>query len=278
MPVPMSDEAVAGWLGEDRAEADRTSRSVIPDGASGSGEILAREPLVISGLEPAIEVLEACDAEVDAQVEAGDRVEGGQTLLEAHGPAYGLLSAERTALNLIAHLSGIATRTAEAVERVAAVAPGCDVLATRKTTPGLRRLEHGAVEHGGGAPHRPDLSGSILVKENHLAFVSVDEAVQAARNNAPGAFVMVEAETPDGAVAVARTGADGVLLDNFQRDQLEDVVELVKRIDPSIVVEASGGLTVETVADVAEHVDRVSLGSITHSAPAADVSMRIEVA
>lgn len=275
----MPDEQVATWLGEDRAEADLTSRSTVPDGAKGQARIEAKDPLVLAGLEPAVEVLEACDVAVEPQAGSGDRLEAGDVIATAEGPAYGLLSAERTALNLLAHLSGIATRTAAVVDRVAEVAASCKVLATRKTTPGLRELEHAAVEAGGGEPHRPDLAGSVLIKENHLAFVPIADAVEAARSNAPkGTFVMVEAEDPDEARAVARAGADGVLLDNFEAEALPDLTELLKRIEPSLVIEASGGITEQTVAEYAPHVDRVSLGSITHSAPAADVTMRTEPA
>lgn len=274
----MSDEEIARWLGEDRAEADLTSRSVIPEGTEARASVRARQTLTVAGLEPAVEVLEACDAEVDLLVEDGDAVDDGQALLEADGPAYGLLSAERTALNLIAHLSGIATRTAEIVERAVEANPSCDVLATRKTTPGLRELEHEAVRAGGGQPHRSHLADAVLVKENHLAFLTVEEAVEAARSNAPDAFLMVEAEDVDQARAVARAGADGVLLDNFEPELVADIADLLKRISPELTIEASGGITTETVADYAEHVDRVSLGSITHSAPAADVSMQVEPA
>jgi nicotinate-nucleotide pyrophosphorylase (carboxylating) len=269
---------VQAWLDEDRAEADVTSRSVIPEGVEAQAEIRVKEATVVSGLAAAGEVLAGEEVDVELLVEDGDRVEPGDGLAEATGPAHPLLARERTALNVLAHLSGIATHTARVVDRVAETGAECEVLATRKTTPGLRALEHEAVEHGGGRPHRPDLAGSILVKENHLSFVSVDEAVKAARSNAPDQTVIVEAETADEARAIARAGADGVLLDNVEAEGLGDLVELLKRLEPSLTVEASGGITLDTVADYAPHVDRVSLGSLTHSAPAADVTMRVEPA
>lgn len=272
----MPSTRLEAWLAEDAAGEDVTSRALIPEGTGARAEVLAREELVLAGTQPAREVLERVDASVETPLEDGARVDAGQTVLEAEGSAHKVLAAERTAVNLLAHLSGIATATAEVVDRVEEAGADCRVLATRKTTPGLRDLEHEAVRAGGGAPHREDLAGSILVKENHLAFVTVEEAVEAARRNAPDTFVMVEAETPDQARAVARAGADGVLLDNFEPEGLGDLVELLKRIEPGLAVEASGGITAETVAGYAAHVDRVSLGAITHSAPAADLSMQVE--
>jgi len=269
---------VQAWLDEDRFDEDATSRSTIPEGAHGEAAIHAREPLVLGGVEAAREVLATEATKIDVQAENGDDVAAGEAILEAEGSAHALLARERTAVNLIAHLSGIATRTARVVDRVAEAGGGCEVLGTRKTTPGLRELEHAALEHGGARPHRADLAGSILVKENHLAFVSIEEAVEAARSNAPDQTVIVEAETADEARAIARAGADGVLLDNVEAEGLGDLVELLKRLEPSLTVEASGGITLDTVADYAPHVDRVSLGSLTHSAPAADVTMRVEPA
>jgi nicotinate-nucleotide pyrophosphorylase (carboxylating) len=276
MPASMGEDPIGPWLSEDRAEEDVTSRSLIPEGAEAEAEIRTNQPLVVAGLDTACRVLETDGVTVDPEVEDGQRVDAGELLAEAHGPAHPLLARERTALNVLAHLSGIATRTAEIVDRVDETDAECEVLATRKTTPGLREREHEAVRLGGGRPHRDDLAGSVLVKENHLAFVSVDEAVEAARSNAGDQTVIVEAETADEARAVARASADGVLLDNVDPEGLGDLVELLKRLEPSLTVEASGGITLDTVADYAPHVDRVSLGSLTHSAPAADVTMRVE--
>lgn len=278
MAPAMPSEHVDAWLAEDAATEDVTSRSVIPEETQAKARIQAKEAFVAAGLETTAEILEADGVEITLEAKDGDRVEAGDTLVTARGPARALLAAERTALNLLSHLSGIATRTASVVDAVQEQAPRCTVLATRKTTPGLRALEHTAVEAGGGAPHRGDLSQAVLIKENHLAFVTIEEAVEATRQHAPDAFCMVEAEDTDEARAVARAAADGVLLDNFDPDLLADTAELVRRIQPGIVVEASGGLTEETAPAYAEHVDRVSLGSITHSAPAVDVSMRVEPA
>lgn len=264
------------WLEEDGAFEDATTQAVIPEGAKARGWIEAKGPLVVAGLEPAAAVLEATGCQVDIHADEGDRVEAGTRLAEVRGPARGILAGERVTLNLLMHLSGIATLTRQVVDAVEAVNPRCKVLATRKTTPGLRALEHAAVVAGGGAPHREDLTSAILIKENHLAFLTVPEAVQAARRHTEGLFVMVEAEDLEEATAVARAGADGVLLDNFPAKGLEDVVELLKQLKPDLVVEASGNLTLDNVASYAEHVDRVSLGSLTHSAPAADVSLKLE--
>jgi nicotinate-nucleotide pyrophosphorylase (carboxylating) len=271
----MPDRATA-WLSEDHADEDVTSRAVLPDGAGGRAELVAREPLVLAGTEPAREVLGAVGVDEVTAAEDGDRVEPGEVVLEATGSAHALLAAERTAANALAHLSGIATATARAVEAVEDAGADCQVLATRKTTPGLRELEHAAVEAGGGAPHREHLAESVLVKDNHLAFVTAEEAVEAARRNAPDAFVVVEADTVDRARGVARAGADGLLIDNMDPETVADVARLARRLHPSIVTEASGGITRDNVAEYAPSVDRVSLGSLTHSAPSADLSMRVE--
>lgn len=274
----MVPDEIQAWLEEDRVLDDVTSKGVVPEGAAGRGRLVARETMTVAGLGPARDVLEAFDASASLEAETGDQVKAGDPLLEAQGPARALLGAERTVCNVIGHLSGIATRTARVVENVEQGGASCEVLATRKTTPGLRTLEHDAVRAGGAGVHRSELASSVLVKENHLAFVTIEEAVEAASKHAPEAFVMVEAESVDQASTVARTDADGVLLDNFGAEEVEDVVELVRRLNPGLVIEASGGITVENVASYARLVDRVSLGSITHSAPSADVSMRIEPA
>ncbi len=264
------------WLEEDGAFEDATTQAVVPEQARARAWIEAKADLVVAGLAEAAEVLEATGCEVDRLAEAGQAVEAGDQLAEIRGPARAVLTGERVALNLLMHLSGIATLTRQVVDLVEAANPACQVLATRKTTPGLRELEHAAVVAGGGAPHRQDLTSAILIKENHLAFLTVAEAVAAARRHAPDLFVMVEAEDLEEATAAARAGADGVLLDNFEASELPDVVELLKRLKPELTVEASGNLTLDNVAAYAEHVDRVSLGSLTHSAPAADVSLQLE--
>jgi nicotinate-nucleotide pyrophosphorylase (carboxylating) len=272
----MDSDRVRAWLSEDCVDEDLTSRSIIPEGAGGEARILASEGFVAAGLEAGGDVIEATGAEASVLVDEGETVDEGDVLVEAEGSAHHLLAAERVALNAIGHLSGIATATRAVVDAIGQDGHRCKVLATRKTTPGLRTLEHAAVRAGGGQPHRADLAESVLVKENHLSFVSVEEAVEAARKNAPDAFVMVEAETLDEARQVARTDADGVLLDNFDPHELADIVDFVKQLAPELVVEASGGITQNTAPAYAEHADRVSLGSITHSARTVDVSMRVD--
>ncbi len=274
----MDVQTLQAWLDEDRADDDVTSRSVVPEAAGAVGRVVAREALVVAGTEPAKRVLEHLGASVEVALQDGEPAEPGELVLTAQGPARALLGGERLSLNLLGHLSGIATSTRAVVDAAHEANPSCQVLATRKTTPGLREIEHAAVRAGGATPHRADLSEALLVKENHLAFISVAEAVKAARDHAPSKTLVVEAETSEQAAAVARAGADGVLLDNFDPSRLEDTVELVKHIQPAMVVEASGGITQENIADYARFVDRVSLGAITHSARAVDLSMRIEPA
>lgn len=268
-------DPIDAWLAEDGAGRDVTTLAVVPEDAQATARILAREALVVAGLGPASQVFVRLGCKVLERLEDGARVEPGAAVLTVEGPGRAILSGERLALNLVGRLSGIATATDVVVRAVSEANPRCAVLATRKTTPGLRRLEHAAVRAGGGAPHRGDLEEAYLVKENHLAFASVAEAVERAREADPSTFLVVEAETPEEALEVARAGADGVLLDNFPPERLADTASLVRSLAPEIVVEASGGITLENAAAYAPHVDRLSLGALTHSARAVDLSLEL---
>ncbi|MCM2268593.1 MAG: carboxylating nicotinate-nucleotide diphosphorylase [Thermoanaerobaculia bacterium] len=267
-------EVIDRALAEDLGRAgDLTSLATVDAGATARAHVVARAPGVVAGLPLVAEVFVRLDPAVHCDVAArdGDRVAAGARLATLAGPARALLAGERVALNLLGRLSGIATATREIVDLVAGT--GTAVADTRKTTPTLRALEKYAVRCGGGVNHRFGLDDAILIKDNHVAAVgSVGEAIRRARAYA-GHLVKIEAEIQrleqlDEAIAA---GADVVMLDNFP---LEAVRQAVRRAAGRVVLEASGGVTRETARALAEAgVDLVSVGWITHSAPALDVAL-----
>ena len=264
-------------LEEDLGGGDVTSRLTIPDGAQALGRVVARRDLVLSG----VDVFELVFSRVDSTSvvtrvqEDGRRVGGDRTLLEVQGSAASILAAERVALNYLQHLCGVATLTAS---YVAALPEGSStrITDTRKTTPGLRFLERRAVRHGGGWNHRDDLSGGILVKENHIAAAGgIGRAVERCRRAAPHPLkVEVEVRTREELSAALAAGADAVLLDNMTLEGVERCVELVAG---RAFVEVSGGVSIDVVEQLAiSGVDAISVGALTHSAPAADVSLLLQ--
>jgi nicotinate-nucleotide pyrophosphorylase (carboxylating) len=276
-------ETVARALAEDVGAGDVTSAATIPDGARARGRIVQKQPGVVFGLAAVAETLRQCRVEeVDNLVVEGHwREEVPGDVLLASGSARALLSAERTALNFLGHLSGVATLTARYVEAVAGT--GAGILDTRKTTPGLRALEKAAVLAGGGRNHRLGLFDEILIKENHIAVAgSLAQAVHAARGAYPDLAVEVECRNLDEVSYALGTGADVLLLDNMDTGTLREAVRLREENGgagggPSF--EASGGVTLETVRAIAETgVDLISVGALTHSAPSLDFSLLIEQA
>lgn len=261
-------------LAEDLAAAgDITTNAVVPAGIRMQATLVTREQGTIAGLEASLRVLTLLDTDVTvtAQVDEGTTVRAGTALAFLEGPAVGLLTGERTSLNLLCHLSGIATATAAAVAAVEGT--GAVVADTRKTTPGLRALEKMAVRLGGGRNHRFGLYDAVLIKDNHLALVgSVDAAVQRARDRVGHMVkIEVEVETLDALAEALDAGVDAVLLDNMSPPLLREAVRLV---DGRCITESSGSITLDTIRAVAETgVDVVSLGWITHSAPALDIAL-----
>jgi nicotinate-nucleotide pyrophosphorylase (carboxylating) len=263
-------------LAEDVGEGDVTSRAVVPEGSRASASIVAKADGIVAGLAVAEAVFEAVGGDLDLGVRAndGDRVVPGDELLAVRGDARSILAAERVALNLLGRLSGVATLTALYVAAVEGT--GAQILDTRKTTPGMRALEKAAVVAGGGASHRFGLYDAILVKENHVRVAGgVGEATRRALVGAPnGVQVEVEVESLAELDEALEAGVGRVLLDNMSPDELRAAVE---RGAGRAALEASGGITLENVRAVAETgVDFVSIGALTHSAPALDVSLLFE--
>jgi nicotinate-nucleotide pyrophosphorylase (carboxylating) len=275
-------DLVAGALAEDVGSGDVTSEAVVPAGAAARARIVQKEPGVLFGLDAAGEAFSQGGAEsFDKLMVEGQWRDGVPAEVAlVGGPARALLAAERTALNLLCHLSGVATLTARFVEAVRGT--GAQVLDTRKTTPGLRALEKAAVAAGGGRNHRMGLHDAILIKENHAALAGgVGEAVHRARVKHPEGQIEVECRTPAEVEAALDAGADRLLLDNMTPEGLRAAVAtrdaVARAHGPVATLEASGGITLDNVAEVAATgVDFISVGALTHSAPALDLSMTLE--
>jgi nicotinate-nucleotide pyrophosphorylase (carboxylating) len=257
------------WLAEDVGAGDVTTQALIDEDATCKAVVLAKEPGVVCGLEAASAVFADLGVRVEPLVEEGAAVAAGP-IAELEGSARGVLTGERLALNLIGRLSGIATLTRRYVDAVEGT--GATILDTRKTTPGLRALEKHAVAAGGGQNHRLGLDDGVLVKDNHLRLVgSLQEAVNRARST--GLPVEVEADTLDQVREAIDAGADTILLDNMTTDELREAVAFVAG---RAKLEASGGVTLDTVRAIAETgVDFVSVGALTHSARSLDVSLEV---
>jgi len=279
-PASSIHELVSSALQEDRVHTDATTRAVVPLGARAKARIVAKAHGVLAGVDYAKAAFEQLcpDASLNWSAADGQPVVVGQLVFEAEGLAHGLLGAERTALNFLQQLSGVATLTAVAVK---ACQGEFQVLDTRKTVPGLRDAQKAAVLAGGGVNHRRDLSEQLLLKENHFALSgrNFGETVALAVQAAAGKQVGAEAQDLDEAQAALRAGAHYVLLDNFSREELRTAVPELRKEFPSAILELSGGLQADTLAEfVGLGIDRVSLGALTHSVPALDLSFLLDAA
>ncbi|HEY4346814.1 MAG TPA: carboxylating nicotinate-nucleotide diphosphorylase [Gaiellaceae bacterium] len=261
-------------LAEDVGTGDRTTDGIVPAGARCRAELLFEEPGVVCGIPAAAAVFTALDpgVTVEALIDEGSRVASGAVVARLEGPARAVLTGERTALNLLGRLCGIATLTARYADLVEG--SGTRILDTRKTTPGLRALEKYAVRCGGGTNHRAGLYDAILVKENHIRIAGgIGPAVDALGPHA-GISVEVEAETLAEVSEALAAGVDRILLDNMT---VEEVARSVALVAGRVPLEASGGMSLATVRSYAETgVDFISIGALTHSARSLDVSLEVE--
>lgn len=265
-------------LEEDFARQDITSASIIPEKLVAEACILAKESGVISGLDICCRVFTRLDPGlvVKPMCSEGSHVNPGDRVVTISGNARAILSAERTALNFLSWLSGVASLTALFSSRVQGT--GCLIKDTRKTTPGFRILQKRAVKAGGGINHRMHLADGLLIKDNHLAALTrpgtgISEAVTKARQACSGSTIEVEVNAPEEAVEAARAGAGIIMLDNMS---LEDMRRVTRQLSGKVVLEASGGITLENVREVAQTgVDYISIGALTHSAKALDFSLEI---
>ena len=278
----LAADKIKGFLAEDIGYGDITSNALIPEGQMARARLYYREPGVASGLEEAALIFEVLGCAVKALVGDGSRVDARKVLLEVEGPARALLAGERTALNIVGRMAGIATQTAEAARLAAGVNPNVRVAATRKTLPGLRDLDKKAVEHGGGDPHRFRLDDCVLIKDNHLELVpSITEAVQRARRLVSFTKkVEVEVNSLAEAEEAARAGAEIIMFDNMPPEEIEANLSSLreKGLREGFIYEASGGITLGNIAEyAASGVDVISLGSLTHSVRSLDVKLEIEM-
>ena len=249
----------------------------MPEDVQAHFALRARRAGVLAGRDCATETFRRVDPGVDLAWLAadGDELAAGDTVLEVTGPLRPILTAERTALNFLGRLSGVATLTAQFVAAAHSRNPSVAVLDTRKTTPGLRLLEKAAVRAGGGTSHRSGLSDAVLVKDNHLAGTSIADAVSRARALWPGRMVEIECDSLDQVAEAARAGADAVLFDNMDPGTVVEAIA-VAHADAAgpILTEVSGGVTLATIgAYAAAGPDRISVGALTHSAPVLDLGL-----
>lgn len=258
------------WLAEDIGEGDLTSLAVIDEDVTCAARILAKEPGVLCGLSFVAEVFDRLGATLEPLAADGDSIQPGP-VAHVDGPARSVLAGERLALNVLGRLSGIATLTRRYVDAVEGT--GVVILDTRKTTPGLRALEKHAVACGGGRNHRLGLFDGVLIKDNHLRLAG-PLAAAVERSRGAGVPVEVECDTLEQVHEALAAQADSILLDNMSAEELREAVELA---GGRVRLEASGGVTLETVRAIAETgVDFISVGALTHSARSLDVSMEVE--
>ena len=265
-------------LKEDLGRGDITTQSVVRGGARARGRFQANQDFVLCGLEIAEAVFSTLDTNIqlESRVYDGELIRSGSEFALIEGPAAVLLTAERTALNLMQRLSGVATLTREFVNRISGT--GARIVDTRKTTPGLRLLEKYAVTVGGGYNHRFGLDDGVLIKDNHIALAGgVRRAVESARLAAPHLMkIEVEVSSQSQLREALAVRADVIMLDNMSTAEISESVELIRKQSADVIVEASGGMSLETVREIAEcGVDLISVGAITHSATAVDISLKM---
>jgi len=266
---------------EDIGFEDLTTQALIPPSMVIRGRIVAQEEGVVAGLELASTIFREFSIQTSLKKQDGDWVAPWEVLMEVEGEARSILSVERTALNLLMRMSGIATLTHSIIEMVREVNPTVIIAGTRKTTPGLQFFEKDAIRVGGGDTHRYRLDDAVLIKDNHLALVgSVTEAVERARKHASFTKkIEVEADTLDQALQAAQAGADIVLLDNMSPDQIRTVLSLLKNggLRDKVLVEASGGINPDNIMAYAKlEVDIISTGYITHSARSLNLNLELD--
>jgi nicotinate-nucleotide pyrophosphorylase (carboxylating) len=272
-PMTAVRQVVARALEEDLGVFGDVTSGLVPVTATVGASLVARAPGVLAGRLAASETFATVDPAVRVQwsVADGDRVDAGRVLAHIDGPLASVLTAERTALNLLSHLSGVATLTRRFVD---AAGPTTRIRDTRKTTPGLRALEKAAVRAGGGVNHRASLADGILLKDNHLAGISIEAALVEAKRRWPGLPCEVECDTLDQVKVALAAGADVILLDNMDAAGVEAAVHLVGGRVP---IEVSGRVTLETVAGfAAAGANLIAVGALSHSAPALDIGLDLE--
>ena len=282
MPRKVLEEKLKQILAEDVGQGDVTSEAVVPKDLTVEAEVLAKEEGVVAGIEETVIFAESLGLSVKAEVADGDEVKSGTVIMKISGNARTILSAERTMLNLLSRMSGIATATRRLTEKLRKANLTAKVAATRKTAPGLLYFDKKAVVVGGGDPHRLRLDDMILIKDNHVAIAgSVENAVKKAKEYGSSKKIEAEVSSTEDAVKAAAAGADIVMLDNFSPEQVKEAVKALKKAGffGKVLLEVSGGITEQNLLDYASaQVDIISMGALTHSVKALDISLEVSAA
>jgi nicotinate-nucleotide pyrophosphorylase (carboxylating) len=279
MPRKVLEEKLKQLLAEDVGQGDVTSAAVVPAGLMVKAAVVAKEAGIAAGIEETAILAESVGLSVKTEVVDGDEIENSKVILRISGDAQAILSAERTMLNLLSRMSGIATATRRVVEKLRKAKSTAKIAATRKTAPGLLYFDKKAVLIGGGDPHRLHLDDMILVKDNHIVITgSVEDAVKKAKAASFSKKIEVEVTSATDVLKAAEAGADIIMLDNFSPKQIRIAVEALKKAGffGKILVEVSGGITAENLLEYASaQVDTISIGALTHSAKALDISLEV---
>ena len=280
MPRKIVEEKLKALLFDDLGQGDVTTAAVIPANLSVKAQVIAKEDGVVAGIEEATLLAHSLGLEVKAKVADGAQIKNKQVLLEINGDAQTLFSLERTLLNLLSRMSGIATKTYTLTQQLKQAGVKARIAATRKTAPGLLYFDKKAVVIGGGDPHRLHLDDMVLIKDNHLAIVgTVEDAVKKAKVNASfSKKIEIEVTNLVDALTAAKAGADIVMLDNFSPKQTQQAANRLRKegLD-HVLLEVSGGITSENLLEYAKaQVDIISIGALTHSVKAIDISLEIE--
>ncbi|MEM3090232.1 MAG: carboxylating nicotinate-nucleotide diphosphorylase [Candidatus Bathyarchaeia archaeon] len=280
LPKRILEKKLHRMLAEDLGQGDITSTLIVPEGCMAEAEVIAKEAGVIAGIEEAKVLLESLGLKLEALTKDGEKIKPKQVLMKIYGDARTILAVERALLNIISRMSGIATATRKLVEKVKRAGYKTIVACTRKTAPGLQYFDKKAVSVGGGDTHRLHLDDMILIKDNHINIAgSVEKAVKTAKEKASfSKKVEVEVSNVKMALAAAKAGADIIMLDNFSSDQIKKAIEKLKKAGflGKVLLEASGGITAENILTYASTgVDVISLGEITDSPKALDLSLEV---
>ncbi len=279
VPRKIVEEKLKQILAEDVGQGDVTAAALIPPNLAVKAEVIAKEDGTVAGIEEATILAEYLGLKVSTKVSDGEKIKNKQILMQISGDAQTILSAERTLLNLLSRMSGIATKTRTLTEKLQKANVKAKIAATRKSAPGLLYFDKKAVMVGGGDPHRLHLDDMVLIKDNHLAIVGgVEEAVKKAKvNTSFTKKIEIEVTTVEDTLKAAKAGADIIMLDNFSPKQAKDAGEALRKAGFSnVLLEVSGGITSENLLEYAEaQVDIISMGELTHSVKALDVSLEI---
>jgi nicotinate-nucleotide pyrophosphorylase (carboxylating) len=280
LPRKILEEKLRNMLAEDIGEGDITTALIVPAGATGEAEVRFKEPGIAAGIEESTVLLESLGLKIQALFRDGEEIEADEVIMKISGDARTILSVERTLLNLLSRMSGIATATRQLVKKILKAKLKTRIACTRKTAPGLLYFDKKAVLLGGGDTHRLHLDDMILIKDNHIAMVgSLQDAVRSAKERASfSKKIEVEVTSAAAAVKAAEAGADIIMLDNFSPQQVEEAIGVLEKAGflGRVLVEASGGITAENVLSYASRkVDIVSLGEITESPRALDINLKV---